>query len=161
MKKQIAMRRTWQYPLEDVWELWTTKDGIEAWWGPDGFRTTVKQLELRVGGSLEYSFTATGAEQIAFLTKAGQPLVSTIRGKYTAVQPMTLVAWNNLTDFIQGVEPYEVETRVELQPTPQGVEMTLKFDVMHDEWWTQMAQAGWENELAKLAKQLELRRKKA
>ena len=37
----------------------------------------------------------------------------------------------------------------------------MKFDVMHDEWWTQMAQAGWENELAKLAKQLELRRKKA
>jgi uncharacterized protein YndB with AHSA1/START domain len=161
VKKQITMQRTWQYPLEDIWELWTTKDGIEAWWGPDGFRTKVHRLELTVGGALEYSFTAVGSEQIAYLQKAGQPLVSTVRGKYTVVQPMILVAWNNLTDFIQGVEPYEVETRVELKPTTSGVEMTLKFDVMHDEMWTQMAKAGWENELEKLAKQLELRRKKA
>jgi uncharacterized protein YndB with AHSA1/START domain len=161
VKKQITMRRTWEYPLEDIWELWTTKEGIESWWGPDGFRTTVHRLDLKPGGALEYSFTAVGAEQIAFLEKAGQPIVSTVRGKYIAVQPMTLLAWNNLTDFIQGVEPYEVETRVELKQTRQGVEMTLKFDVMHDERWTQLAQAGWESELRKLAAQLEIRRKKS
>lgn len=141
--------------------MWTTKEGIESWWELDGFRATVHRLELKVGGELEYSFTAVGAEQIAFLEKAGQPIVSTVRAEYIAVQPMTLVAWNNLTDFIQGVEPYEVETRVELKPTPQGVEMTLKFDVMHDERWTQLAKAGWESELQKLTKQLELRRKKS
>jgi uncharacterized protein YndB with AHSA1/START domain len=161
VKKQITMRRTWEYPLEDIWELWTTREGIESWWGPDGFRTTVHRLDLKPGGALEYSFTAVGAEQIAFLEKAGQPIVSTVRGKYIAVHPMTLLAWNNLTDFIQGIEPYEVETRVELKQTRQGVEMTLKFDVMHDERWTQMAQAGWESELRKLAAQLEIRRKKS
>jgi uncharacterized protein YndB with AHSA1/START domain len=158
MKKQITMERVWAYPLGDVWELWTTREGIESWWGPDGFKTKVYQLELRPGGALEYSFTAVGAEQIAFLERAGQPIMSTVRGKYTVVEPMTLVAWNNLTDFIQGVEPYEVETRVELKESARGVEMTLKFDVMHDERWTQMAKAGWENELEKLARQLEQRR---
>ncbi len=161
MKKHITLQRTWPYPLEDIWELWTTREGIESWWGPAGFRTTVRRLELRVGGALEYSFTAVGAEQIAFLEKIGQPIVSTVHGEYLAVQPMTVLAWNNLTDFIQGVEPYEVETRVELKQTPQGVEMILKFDMMHDERWTQMARAGWESELQKLTAQLELRRNKS
>jgi uncharacterized protein YndB with AHSA1/START domain len=157
MKKQITMERLWAYPLSDVWELWTTKEGIESWWGPDGFKTTVYKLELRRGGALEYSFTAVGKEQIAFLEGAGQPLVSTVRATYSEVDPMTLVAWSNLTDFIPNVEPYEVETRVELKETARGVEMTVKFDVMHDERWTQMAKAGWEQELGKLAKQLEQR----
>jgi uncharacterized protein YndB with AHSA1/START domain len=158
MKKQITMERTWQYPLADVWELWTTSDGIESWWGPDGFRTRVHALELRVGGTLQYSFTAVGKEQIAFMEKNGQPLVSTVRARYTAVSPMTLVAWDSRTDFIPDVEPYEVETRVELEETAQGVVMRLKFDVMHNEMWTQMAKAGWENELQKLSRRLEERK---
>lgn len=161
MKKQITMERTWSHPLEDVWELWTTRDGIESWWGPDGFRTKVYMLELRVGGALEYSFTAVAEQQIAFMEKSGQPLTSTVRAKYSVVNPMTQVAWSNLTDFIPGIEPYEVGTWVELKVTGRGVKMTLKFDVMHDERWTQLAMMGWENELQKLAKQLELRRSKS
>ena len=58
MKKQITMERTLDGTLGDVWELWTTKEGIESWWGPEGFETKVAKLELRVGGTLEYSFTA-------------------------------------------------------------------------------------------------------
>jgi uncharacterized protein YndB with AHSA1/START domain len=158
MRKQITMERTWPYPLDDVWELWTTKEGIESWWGPDGFRTRVLRLELRVGGALEYSFTAVGEPQIAFLEKAGQPLVSTVRAKYTELEAMRLAVWANLTDFIPNVEPYEVETRLLLAKTADGVQMTLKFDVMHDEHWTQLAKMGWENELSKLQRQLEARR---
>ena len=155
MNKQITMERTWEYPIDDVWELWTTREGIASWWGPEGFETTVHQLELRAGGPLEYSFTAVREQEIAYLKQAGQPLTTRVRATYTRVEPMTLIAWNNLADFIPGVDPYEVETRVELKVTGRGVEMTLKFDVMHDEHWTQLAQAGWESELQKLAKQLE------
>jgi len=42
--KTITLERTYHGAIEDVWELWTTKAGIESWWGPDGF--TVKVLEL-------------------------------------------------------------------------------------------------------------------
>ena len=35
--RRITMERTFAAPMEDVWELWTTKEGIESWWGPEGF----------------------------------------------------------------------------------------------------------------------------
>ena len=47
MKKRIKLQRTFAATLDLVWELWTTKDGIESWWGPPGFEVTVSKLELR------------------------------------------------------------------------------------------------------------------
>ena len=46
-----VIERTYPAPIQDVWELWTTKDGIESWWGPEGFAVTVHKLELRPAGS--------------------------------------------------------------------------------------------------------------
>ncbi len=161
MTRQITMERTWQASIEDVWELWTTKEGIEAWWGPDGFRVTVTKLELWVGGALEYVMTAFGPDQVAFMKQSGQPLSQLLKARYTAVELQRLAAWMNRVDFAPDVEPYEVETRVELEATPQGVHMVLRFDVMHDERWTHLATMGWESELGKLAKALEQRRKRS
>ena len=36
-KRRITLERTYKASLQDVWDMWTTKDGIESWWGPDGF----------------------------------------------------------------------------------------------------------------------------
>jgi uncharacterized protein YndB with AHSA1/START domain len=33
-KRKITLERTYPSPIEDVWDLWTTKDGIESWWAP-------------------------------------------------------------------------------------------------------------------------------
>src|SRR5262245_47945643 len=38
----VTLERTFDAPIEDVWDLWTTKDGIESWWGPEGFRVEVR-----------------------------------------------------------------------------------------------------------------------
>lgn len=35
--RKIVIERKYAASIEDVWELWTTKEGIESWWGPDGF----------------------------------------------------------------------------------------------------------------------------
>ena len=59
-----------------------------------------------------------------------------------------------MTDFIPGVEPYDVVTVVELLAVGQGVRMVLTFDAMHSDEWTQRAVMGWESELGKLAKVL-------
>ena len=52
-RRRIAMERTYQAPIEDVWDLWTTKEGIESWWGPDGFRTTIHEMNVVVVLALE------------------------------------------------------------------------------------------------------------
>ena len=155
-RRKVTLERIFQAPIEEVWDLWTTAEGIESWWGPDGFAVKVHKLDLRPGGELVYAMTATAPDQIDFLKKAGMPKTTESRLTYTEVDPPRRLAYSQTADFIPGVEPYEVPTTVELETTPQGVRMVLTFSAMHDEHWTKMAVMGWESQLGRLAKLLEV-----
>ncbi|MDA8270298.1 MAG: SRPBCC domain-containing protein [Actinomycetota bacterium] len=48
--------------IERLWELWRTKERIELWWGPEGFEVAVTELNLRPGGRLRYTMTASAPE---------------------------------------------------------------------------------------------------
>jgi uncharacterized protein YndB with AHSA1/START domain len=154
LARKITLERTFEAALEEVWELWTTKAGIESWWGPEGFEVKVRELDLRPGGELVYAMTATARDQVEFMKKAGMPLTNENRLTYTEVSPPRRLAYRSLAGFIPGVQPYEVATVVEFDAAPQGVRMVLTFDAMHDEHWTRMAVMGHESELEKLAKLL-------
>jgi len=151
MKKRISLQRSFRAALDLVWEMWTSKEGIESWWGPPGFEVSVNRIELHVGGALEYVMTAVGADQVAFMKQHNQPLSMTLKARYTLVNPKNAASWMNLADFIPGVEPYEVETRLALTALDRdNTRVDLDFDAMHDEFYTQMAKQGWEAELGKL-----------
>ena len=72
-KPPVIIERTLRFSPQEVWEMWTTREGLEAWWGPEGFASTVRLLELRVGGRLEIAMRATDPEEIAFLDRYGSP----------------------------------------------------------------------------------------
>jgi uncharacterized protein YndB with AHSA1/START domain len=154
-RRTVTLERTFDASAEEVWDLWTTKDGIESWWGPEGFAVKVMRIDLRPGGELLYTMTAVGQDQIAFMKNAGMPLSSETRVTYTEVDRPRRLAYSTLADFIPGVEPYDVATAVDLHPIPGGVRLVLTQDAMHDESWTQMAVMGWESELGKLARVLD------
>ena len=149
-RRRITLERVYPADVQDVWDLWTTKDGIESWWGPGGFAVTVRKLDLRPGGELLYSTTATGPSQIGFMKKAGMPLTQELRITFTEIVPLRRLAYIHLADFIPGVEPYDVATVVELQRVAEGVRMALSFDAMHSDEWTERAVMGWNSELGKL-----------
>jgi hypothetical protein len=153
-RKRITIERTYNASIEDVWALWTTKAGIEAWWGPDGFAVKVQDLDLRPGGELRYAMTAVAPLQVAFMNKMGMPLTTKARLTYTEIVVNRCLAYSQLADFISGIKPYDVTTVMELHPGGRGVCMVLNFDVMHDQQWTQRAKMGRESELGRLAKLL-------
>jgi uncharacterized protein YndB with AHSA1/START domain len=62
--RKIVIERTYAASIEEVWELWTTKSGIESWWGPDGFSVKVHELDLRTGGEMRYAMTAIDPAQV-------------------------------------------------------------------------------------------------
>jgi uncharacterized protein YndB with AHSA1/START domain len=150
-KRRITLERTYTASVHDVWAMWTTKEGIESWWGPDGFSVKVHKLDLRPGGELHYDMTATAPPQIEFMKKAGMPLTTKCQLTYTDVTPSRRLAYTHLADFIPGAEPYGVLHVIELTPLGDSVRMVLTFDAMHDEEWTKRAAMGWEMELNKLA----------
>ena len=55
---KIVIERRYEASIEDVWELWTTSEGIESWWGPEGFSVKVHELDLKAGGQMVYAMTA-------------------------------------------------------------------------------------------------------
>ena len=149
---KIVIERTYEASIEDVWELWTTREGIESWWGPEGFSVKVHELDLRAGGQMVYAMTAVDPPQVQFMKKAGMPLTTQGRITYTEVVTQRQLAYIHLADFIPGVQPYDVATLVEFHSTGQSVHMVLTFDAMHDEVWTQRAVMGHESQLGKLEK---------
>jgi len=154
MKKRVTLERTYPAPIAMVWELWTTKEGIESWWGPDGFRVEVHSIDLRVGGELHYSMIAAVPEMIDFMKKNGMSPTTKHKLTYREIVPNARLAYLQLADFIPGVAAYDIDTIVEMVETAQGVKMTLTFDAMHDEMWTERATQGWNMELDKLGKAL-------
>ena len=150
--QKIQIERTYSAAPEKIWGLWTTATGIEAWWAPEGFEVRVDKLDLRPGGTLTYTMTATGPEQVAFMQGAGLPLSTVSTKTFTTVEPIRHLAYSTLADFIPGVEPYEFLTEVEVRPTTDGgTHVVMTADAMHDEEWTQRLTAGRANELDNLA----------
>jgi hypothetical protein len=82
-RRTITIERSYSATVEAVWALWTTERGIESWWGPDGFSVTVKHLDLRVGGELVYTMTATAPDQVEFMKQAGMPTATDVSIVYT------------------------------------------------------------------------------
>ena len=49
-KKTFTLERMLKASPEKVWAMLTIREGLERWWGPDGFRVVVQHLDVRVGG---------------------------------------------------------------------------------------------------------------
>jgi uncharacterized protein YndB with AHSA1/START domain len=147
----IQIERTLDAPPEKIWELWTTPDGISAWWAPDGFTTAVRKLELEPGGELVYTMTASAPEQVEFMRSAGMPLSTESRKRFTEVAPPRRLAYSSLADFIPGVEPYWSLTVVDLAPEGTRTHVVMTMEPMHDQVWTERLVAGRRTELENLA----------
>jgi uncharacterized protein YndB with AHSA1/START domain len=153
--KQFVIDRTLKASVEKVWRMWTTKDGLEKWWGPEHFSSTVRHLDVRAGGRFEIVMTAKLPEIIAQLKAAGMGESSVAKGDYTVVEANRRLVYTNAVDFVPGVPPYTSTTIVEMSATPSGgTRLIVTNDVMHDERWTAMATMGWTQQIDKLEKLL-------
>jgi uncharacterized protein YndB with AHSA1/START domain len=147
----MPMERTLRAPVERVWRRFTTKEGIESWWGPEGFRSVVNHVDVRVGGGFEIAMTAERPEIIAYLKSSGVPVTSYDRGTYTDVQLQQRLAWSGVVDFIPGVDSYGSDTVVELTSLPDGgTRLVVQLTAMHNAHWNSMKTMGWEGQLKKL-----------
>jgi uncharacterized protein YndB with AHSA1/START domain len=147
---RLSIERRFRASLDAVWALWTTQEGFESWWGPEGFSVRVLEINLRPEGRLRYAMTATGPQQVAYMRQSGMSLTTESTIIFTTVEPPRRLSYVNLIDFVPGVGAYEVATQVELIAEGDAVRMILTFDRMHDAAWTQRMASGWESQLNKL-----------
>lgn len=52
--REIVISRVINARRELVWEAWTDPKQVVNWWGPTGFTTTIKKMDVRPGGVWEH-----------------------------------------------------------------------------------------------------------
>ena len=154
-RQRVVFERTYRARVEELWELWTTKDGFESWWGPQGFRVHVHAIEPYVGGTVHYEMIADAPEEIEAMRQMGRPASHETRGRFTELKPYERLAITHVIDFLPGVAPYDWTMVVEFYLSRENVRMVITLDPMHDEETMKMSTIGFTSQLTKLDEQLD------
>ena len=151
-EEKVVIERTYRSTIEDVWALWTTKEGFESWWGPEGFRAAVQEIDARVGGALRYDMIADTPEMIAAMKQVGRPPSHAARSRFSECNPHSRLVLTNVIDFLPGVAAYESNIAVDFTSAGDSVRMVVTLDAMHNDEFTKMQKQGFTSQLTKLDK---------
>jgi uncharacterized protein YndB with AHSA1/START domain len=146
----IVIERTYRATPDELWALWTTKDGFESWWGPEGFRADVHAIEARAGGKLHYDMVADSPEMIEAMKQMGRPASHETRGWFAEYSPHRRLVLMHMIDFLPGVTPYESTIEVDFLPLPAGTRMVVTLHPMHNQDFSSQQAMGFTSQLTKL-----------
>ena len=147
MSGREVIERVWKAPIDLIWELWTTPEGIAAWFGPRGWTVTVLELDLSVGGTFRYSMAPDKEETRAAMEAKGQPATRVMTSRVTVLEPPHRFAYES---------PWGTEsmtTDVTFTEGPDGVAMTLVVSATKPEMLGG-AMMGWRSSLGRFGEAL-------
>lgn len=136
-RSSTVIERTYRTGVEELWRLWTTKEGFESWWGSEGSRVEVHTLEAREGGTLHYDMIAVAPADIAARNRMGLAPSSSVRARFTEFVPYQRLILAHVIDFVPGVKSYEQTIAVDFFAAGDTVRMVTTIEPMHDEEFTQ------------------------
>ncbi len=148
--KSLRIERSYEAPIEDLWDLWTTKEGFEAWWGPEGFRVEVFSMDVTVGGELTYDMIAVGEREIAQMKAGGMDTKHYTHGVFTVVEPKKRLTVRYDIDFLPGVESYTNDVSVEFTQEGESVRMLVLIERHKSDEISRGAVQGFTSQLNKL-----------
>ncbi|HMK53920.1 MAG TPA: SRPBCC domain-containing protein [Methanobacteriaceae archaeon] len=154
MTNELIINRIFDAPPEEVWKAWTDPESVKHWWGPKEFTAPVSRIDLRVGGKYLYCMRSPD----------GQDFWST--GTYREIVPLhRIVATDSFADEkgnvvpasyyqMTGDWPLELLVTVTFQEQEGKTRLTLQHAGMPDSENRDLAKAGWNESLDKLAEYL-------
>jgi len=112
--KEVEFERTYDAPIEKVWDAWTNPEILKKWWGPNDVSIPECEVDLRVGGKIYIVMEA--GEAMGDIKGMRWPMEAT----FTVVEePSKLVyearAWTEGAE-----EATTIETVQELTLTEEG-----------------------------------------
>lgn len=143
----IGLERICEASIEDVWALWTTKEGIETWYAPEGMWVEFLALEPRVDGAFDHVMTAVGAEQVAYFVDRNRPVSARVCGRFIEIVHHRRLRIRFDIDFVPGVASYPYDLVVELHPEAGRVRMIVTADRHPDAEMTRGAIMGLTSQL--------------
>ena len=90
-EEQILITREFDAPRHLVYKAWTTPELVERWWAGHRGKTTLVELDLRVGGKWRYVLIASsGGHEVGF------------HGEYREIVPNERLQWTEIYEGIPG-----------------------------------------------------------
>ena len=127
--RTLTLERTFNAPIQLVWDAWTQAEHIALWWGPKAMETKVLEQDFRVGGKWKYSM----------LTPDGNEFITD--GVYSEiVELQKIVSSANFKPMTEGVE-------IQALFEEEGDKTKFTFNVVHptEEYCKQQEKMGFYN----------------
>ncbi|MCB1005142.1 MAG: SRPBCC domain-containing protein [Acidimicrobiales bacterium] len=124
----VVIERSFDAPVDLIWQMWTDPVHFAAWYGPDGATIPVAEMDVRVGGARLVSMkveTPNGPVQMWF-TGEYREVVENQRLVYTesVANEHGAVLSPAETGMSDG-HPTTTEVRVELEVVDGGTKMVM------------------------------------
>jgi uncharacterized protein YndB with AHSA1/START domain len=99
--EQILIAREFDAPRHLVWRAWTELELVKRWWGGNGGKTTVAEVDLRVGGTWRCVVVTYDGFEAAF------------RGEYREIVPNERIVSTEVYEGMPEVEALNTVTFTE------------------------------------------------
>jgi uncharacterized protein YndB with AHSA1/START domain len=138
--KTLRIERTFDAPIERVFDAWTTPEVMRRWWQAEaGWSTSQAEVDLRVGGAIRVGMYDPDRDK-----EIGGG------GKYTEVDRPDRLAF---TWFWDG-ETHRTLIQIDFEETAAGTKVTFVHDKLWDEETVKGHHYGWSNVLDSLGRDL-------
>ena len=147
----VVIERSFDAPVDLIWQMWTDPQHFAAWYGPDGATIPVANMDVRVGGTRLIAMqvqTPNGSMQMWF-TGEYREVIDNKRLVYT--ESMSDENGNLLSPADMGMpagHPTTTEVRVELEDVGGRTKMVMSHVGIPAD---SPGAAGWAVALDKLA----------
>jgi uncharacterized protein YndB with AHSA1/START domain len=106
---ELVLQRTLHAPIERVWDAWTTRSGLEAWWWSHWADVEIT-VDARVDGAYRFAAPHAGLR---------------VSGVFAQVERPRLLAFTWEWEDADGIQPEE-HVVVELDVDADGTRLTLR-----------------------------------
>lgn len=127
-QQHVEIVRTFDAPIESVWEMWTDATRFRSWYGPAGFSLPVAEMDVRAGGTRKICMEMATPERTMTMWFAGT---------YKEVSPPTRLHYTEAMCDADGTPlspqsmgmpegtPDVTEVIVDLRPLGSTTEVTM------------------------------------
>jgi uncharacterized protein YndB with AHSA1/START domain len=148
MEKYITLTRTFNAPVERVWEAWVDESRVAKWWAPLGFTNPVCEVDAKVGGKIYIVMHA--GEHMGALSGMKAPM----KGTFTEVVPNKKLVFSNSALDDKGEPVLQGTTSVVFEEADGKTTLTVHTGAAGTapgvEQMLSGMEAGWNQQLDKL-----------
>jgi uncharacterized protein YndB with AHSA1/START domain len=148
--------RWFEAPSRSLWALWTSKEGLESWWSPEGFAMEVLALEAHPGGRIEFRYAEAGSDANprwqAELRAKGLSGSWEARGTFLEVDLPSRLVFRQDLDFGPRSRLQEYRMAAEFRTQASGTLLTLTAEATPSKHWTLLGQSNLVGQIDRLAR---------